>query len=453
MDRENLLIKKSIPGLLWIYARPSMFASLITGLYGIIDGIFVGQKMGPAGLAAITLAFPIISFLIAAGCLISIGTSILVNHSLANKRNHQAKNYIMVGLIVLFIVSFFFTLASFFTPQIMDILGKGSDNYVVDLSQSFVSIILLGSLIYMAPIFFTDLLKNLGKPREAMFGMILGTIINIFLDCIFIFKLDLELVGAAMATLTGQFFAFLFLYLFVRRFAVWKIKLKRIKRKFVSSLSILKTGFASFIIQLSTAFLLIIHNHLFLHYGNELYVSSFGIIGYALSAYWLIANGFVGGTQPILSHNYAKDINERVRKTLKLTFLFVISFSVVYSLMFYIFPEQIISIFSKHDHELFNITSQGFKLVMYALPFAGINVISAMYFQAIGKNRISIFLAASRVIFFMIPFIFLLPGLLGVKGVFLIVPLSEVLTSIISIIFIRYNLAHDVTYFTVNKNE
>lgn len=452
MYKENLLIKKKIHSLLWIYARPSMFTSLITGLYGIIDGIFIGQKIGPAGLAAITLAFPIISSLIAVGCLISIGTSILANRSLANKRNYQTKNYIMVGLLILFILGLIFTLSSFFTPQIMDILGKGSDNYIIDLSQSFVSIILLGSIIYMAPIFFADLLKNLGKPKEAMLGMILGTIINIILDFLFIFKLNLELVGAAIATLTGQFFAFLFLYLFVRRFSVWKIKLKRIKRMFVSSFGIIKTGLASFIIQISTAFLLVIHNRLFLHYGNELYVSIFGIIGYALSAYWLIVNGFVGGAQPILSHNYAKDINERVRKALKLTFLFVLSFSIIYSLVFYIFPNQIISIFSKHNIQLFNITNQAFKLVMYAFPFAGINVISVMYFQAIGKNRISIFLASSRIIFFMIPLILLLPGFLGVNGIFLIVPLSEVLTSIISIIFIRYNLANDITYFMVTKN-
>lgn len=453
MNRENILTKKSIPSLLWIYARPSMFASLITGLYGIIDGIFVGQKMGPAGLAAITLAFPIITFLIAVGSLISIGTSILVNQSLANKREYKAKNYILIGLRMFFIAGFILTILGFFTSQIMEILGKGTDKYVVDLSQSFLSIILFGSYIYIAPIFFTDLLKNLGKPKEAMTGMILGTLVNIFLDYILVFRLNLELVGAATATLTGQFVAFLFIFFFVRKFPIWKLKLKKIQHHISSTLNIIKTGFASFIIQLSTMALLLIHNRLFLYYGNELYVSGFGIIGYAFSAYWLIINGFVGGTQPILSHNYAKDINARVRKTLKLTFIFVMIFSITYSLMFYIFPDQIISIFSKHDIQLFNITKHGFKLVMYALPFAGINVVSAMYFQSIGKNKTSIFLAASRVIFFMIPFIFILPQYFGLSGIFLIVPLSEVFTSFISAIFIYHNLKYDVTYFTVQKNE
>ena len=452
MSSYTSLTQKSIPSLLWTYARPSMFASLITGLYGIVDGIFVGQKMGPPGLAAITLAFPIISFLIAIGCLFSIGTSIVVNHSLAGRNKHEAKRYIVVGLKMLLIAGLLTTLASFFTSEIMAFLGKGTDGYVVDLSQSFVSVILAGSLIYMAPIFFNDLLKNLGHPKLAMMGMILGTVVNIILDYIFIFILDLELVGAAVATLSGQFIAFLFIYFFIRKNHVFKLKLEKAGKNLSMAFKIIKTGCPSFVIQISTMALLLIHNRLFLHYGNELYVSAFGIIGYALSAYWLISNGFVGGTQPILSHNYIKNLNSRVRKTLKLTFIFVISFSLVYSLLFYIFPDQIIAIFSKHDIQLYNITKLGFKLVMYALPFAGINVISAMYFQSIGKNKTSIFLAVSRVVFFMIPLILILPKTLGVNGIFLIIPLSEVFTSVLSITFIYKNLTKDNSYFTVNHN-
>lgn len=301
----------------------------------------------------------------------------------------------------------------------------------------------------MAPIFFTDLLKNLGKPKEAMFGMILGTFINILLDYILIIRFDLELVGAAIATLSGQFCAFLFLYLFARKFPVWKLKLKKIKGSILAFFNIIKTGFTSFLMQLTTLLLLVVHNRLFLHFGNELYVSSFGIIGYAFSAYWLIVNGFVGGTQPILSHNYIKESNNRVRKTLKMTLLFVLIFSTIYSLLFYIFPEQITSIFSQHNSELFNITRTGFRLVMFALPFAGFNVVTTIYFQAIGKNKISIFLAVSRVIFFMIPFILLLPKLLGVNGIYLIIPLSEVFASVISLFFIRYNLKHDIKYIRI----
>ncbi len=440
MNINKHLEEKSISSLLWLYARPSMFASLITGLYGIIDGIFIGQKLGPAGIAAITLAFPIISLLIGLGLLLSIGTSILINKNLASGNHEMAKTYLFKGVNLFFLFAFIMTIGGFFAPQIMSLLGKGTNEYIVNLSQSFISVLLFGSVIYLAPIFLNDILKNLGKPREAMFAMIVGTFINLFLDYIFIFIFDLKLVGAALATLTGQLVAASIIFLFIKKNSIWKVKRNKYHIKFLSYLNIIKTGFTSFIIQVSTMLILIIHNRLFLQYGHELYVSSFGIIGYVLTAFWLLINGFVGGTQPIICFNHAVDLVHRVRKTIKISFIFIIVFSSLFSILFYIFPEQIISIFSQHNPQLFNITKRGFYLVMFALPFAGINILVAMYFQAIGKSKTSIFLAISRVVVFMVPLIFILPNLFGVNGIYLIVPLSEVGTSIVSIIFIRHNL-------------
>ena len=451
MKSNKHLQEKSIPALLWLYARPSMFASLITGLYGIIDGIFIGQKMGPAGIAAITLAFPITSLLIGLGVLLSIGTSILVNKNLASGNRELAKNYIFKGIHMFFTFAFFTTVGGFFAPEIMSFLGTASNKYIVDLSQSFVSILLFGSIIYLAPVFLNDLMKNLGKPREAMFAMIAGTITNIILDYVFIFIFDLELVGAALATLTGQLVATIIIVLTIRNHSIWAVKRDRFHSRYMSYLQIMKTGFTSFIIQISTMLLLLVHNRLFLHYGNELYVSSFGIIGYALTAFWLLINGFVGGSQPIISFNYAVELGSRVRKTLKISLIFIILFSTIYSLMFYIFPEQIISIFSQHDPALFNLTRRGFYLVMYALPFAGFNILVAMYYQSIGKSKTSIFLAISRVLFFMLPLILILPKVMGVNGIYLIVPLSEVGTSILSVIFLRYNLTRGKVYFMARR--
>ncbi len=456
MNIDKHLEEKSIPALLWLYARPSMFASLITGLYGIIDGIFIGQKLGPAGIAAITLAFPITSLLIGIGVLISIGTSILINKNIASGNHEMARTYIFKGINLFFLFSFITTIGAFFAPQIMSILGKGTNAYIVDLSQSFISVLLFGSVIYLAPIFLNDILKNLGKPREAMFAMIAGTITNIILDYIFIFIFNMELVGAAIATITGQLVASLVIFLFIRKHSIWKIKRNKYHLKYMSYLNIIKTGFTSFIIQVSTMLILVIHNRLFLQYGHELYVSSFGIIGYALTAFWLLINGFVSGSQPIISFNHAIASGHRVRKTVKISFVFIIGFSTFFSLLFYIFPEQIISIFSQHDPQLYNITKRGFYLVMYALPFAGINVLVAMYFQSIGKSKTSIFLAVSRVVFFMLPLILILPKMFGVNGIYLIVPFSEVGTAILSILFIKHNLDKGKVYLSsgrLNENK
>ena len=446
MQEENLLINKSVPGLLWIYARPAMLASLITGLYGIIDGIFIGQKMGSAGIAAITLAFPITTFLIGIGVLLGTGTSIPVSRYLALGRERHARGVIRRGLRLFFLFGALLSLGGFFSSTVMHLLGKGSDTNVVDLAQSFVSILLFGSLIYMAPIFFSELLKNLGKPKAAMIAMICGTVTTIVLDYLLIFLANLEMLGAALATISGQLVAFLLILFFIRSHPLWQVRTAEVKVRLRSYLEILRTGFTSFVIQLSTMALLLVHNRLFLHYGDETYVSSFGIIGYALTAYWLLINGFVGGTQPIVSYNFASSLLGRVRRVLKLNLIFILCFSVLYSLLFYLFPDVIISIFSGRDIGLMVITRRGFYLVMYALPFAGINILAAMYFQAIGKVRTSIFLVVSRVVFFMIPLILILPARLGVNGIYLIVPLSEVGTSLVSMGFLYYNLYRSRTY-------
>lgn len=452
MKNDKHLQEKSIPTLLWLYARPSMFVSLIAGLYGIVDGIFIGRRLGPEGLAAITLAFPITSLLIGIGVLLSIGTSIIINRTMAAGNRELAKSYIFKGIRLYFIVTFITTISAFFAPQIMHLLGTGTNEYIVELSRSFVSVLLFGSVIYMAPIFLNDLMKNLGKPKEAMFAMIAGTITNIILDYVFIFIFDLELVGAALATIVGQGVALILIIINIRNHSIWSVKRDKFNSRIRPYLQIIKTGFSSFIIQISTMILLLVHNRLFLFYGNELYVSSFGIIGYALTAFWLLINGFVGGSQPIISFNYAVELGHRVRKTLKISFMAILSFSIIYSILFYIFPEQIISIFSQHDVQLFNLTRRGFYLVMYALPFAGVNILVAMYFQSIGKSKTSIFLAVSRVIFFMLPLILFLPRVMGVDGIYLIVPLSEVGTSIVSIIFLRHNLTKGKIYLPTRRD-
>ena len=453
MADENILTSRSVPGLLWLYARPSMLVSLITGLYGIIDGIFIGQKMGAPGIAAITLAFPATTFLIGVGVLVGAGTAIPMSKNLALGRDAQARQLIGRGLRLYLFFGFVLTLAGFSSPWLMHLLGKGNDVTVVALAQSFVTVLLFGSLIYLAPIFFTELLKNLGKPRAAMASMIAGTLVTIALDYLLIFQADLKMIGAALATLAGQLTAFLLVLFFLRNHPVWKAVSAEGKAAFSSYAGILRAGLPSLVIQLSTMALLLVHNRLFLHYGNELYVSSFGIIGYGLTAYWLLVNGFVGGTQPILSYNHAAGLEARVRKVLKLTLAFVLLFSLSYSLLFYLFPDQIVAVFSGRDASLTEITRRGFFLVMYALPFAGINVLSSTYFQALGKVKSSLFLVLSRGVFFLVPLIFLLPRVFGVTGIYLIVPLSEVGTALLSASFLLAALRKSRRYLQPKRRD
>lgn len=444
MEKEKNLTK-----LLLYYAKPSIFSLLIAGLYGIIDGIFVGQKIGPKGLSAITLAYPITSFLIAIGVLIGVGAAVFISRNIASKNMAVAKSYLLKGLVLFVISSILLFTLSFFTSNIMYLLGKGTDADVVQMAETFVRVLLIGSPIYIAPIIFNDFLKNMGKPREAMISMLFGSITNIVLDFILIFVFDLRLLGAGIATVTGQFVAFLFMIYFSKTHPIWKIK-KKITKPLIGYFQIIHTGFTSFIIQITTMLLLIIHNQLFLHYGNELYVSSFGVIGYGITIFWMVTMGFAGGAQPIISYTFGANKIERTNKITKRGYLFTVGFSILYMLMFFIFPTQIASLFTQ-DQTLIAMTTKAIYLMMYALPFAAYNIFTATYFQSIGHTKKAVFLTAGRVVLFMLPFAIVLPQLLGVDGIYLIIPLSEIGTFFISLSMRLYHLKHITRYFTLNK--
>ena len=235
MIHEPMKNEKNLTKLLLYYAKPSIFSLLIAGLYGIIDGIFVGQKIGPKGLSAITLAYPITSFLIAIGVLIGVGTAVFISKNIASKNIPIAKSYLYKGLILFIVASIFLFSCSFFTSNIMVLLGKGTDAEVVLMAETFVRVLLIGSPIYIAPIIFNDLLKNMEKPREAMISMFFGSITNIVLDFLLVFVFDLRLLGAGIATVTGQLIAFLLMVYFSKNHIIWKIKKKKRNHSLVIS--------------------------------------------------------------------------------------------------------------------------------------------------------------------------------------------------------------------------
>ena len=194
--------------------------------------------------------------------------------------------------------------------------------------------------------------------------------------------------------------------------------------------------------------LLIIHNQLFLHYGNELYVSSFGVIGYGITVFWIVTMGFAGGAQPILSYNFSANLIDRTRKITKRGYCFTVGFAIIYMLFFYLFPTQIASLFT-HDPTLIEMTKKAIYLMMYALPFAAYNIFTATYFQSIGHTKKAICLTGGRVLLLMIPLAAILPNIFGVNGIYLIIPFSEIGAFFISVGVRLYHSKHIKRYFTL----
>ncbi|AMP20257.1 hypothetical protein AZF37_02880 [endosymbiont 'TC1' of Trimyema compressum] len=196
-------------------------------------------------------------------------------------------------------------------------------------------------------------------------------------------------------------------------------------------------------------FLLIIHNQLFLHYGNELYVSSFGVIRYGITVFRMITMGFAGGAQPILSYNFGANLIDRKNKIAKRGYYFTIGFAFIYMLIFYLFPAQIAKLFT-HDPNLIEMTKNAIYLMMYALPFAAYNIFTATYFQSIGHTKKAVFITSSRVLLFVLPLAAILPNVLGVNGIYLIIPFSEIGAFFISLGVRIYHLKHIKRYFTLS---
>ncbi|MEE1091279.1 MAG: MATE family efflux transporter [Paludibacteraceae bacterium] len=442
-----------IPKLLWYYSLPSLIGTLVNALYNIIDRIYIGQGVGALAISGLALTFPIMNLLGAFGMLVGHGAAARVSLLLGNN-NKQEANAILPN--TLFLSLFFYLIVSSLTFIFLEpiLYAFGASEQTLPYASEYLRIIIPGHIFTSLSYAYTNIMRASGHPMIAMNTLIMGALLNVLLDPIFIFWFNLGIKGAAYATVLSMFIscAWIMHYFFHKdntlsfrklTFNISQFSRQRLKDLRFSILnsqfSILSIGLSSFLLHTATSLVNVLMNHTLQNHGGDLAIGAFGIITSFTSLIVMSIVGMAQGMQPIVGYNYGAGHYDRVKTTLKYCVSIATIITTLGCITALIFPNYIARMFTT-DTNLVNITASGLSIYASTFFVVGFHIIVTNYFQSIGRAGISIFLSISRQILLLIPFILLFPPIWGLTGAWMAQPASNIISAIIAVIILSIHL-------------
>lgn len=431
---------EKISKLLFRFAVPAIFSSLVAELYNMVSTVFVGRYVGADAIGAITIAFPIQRLLTAMGLLIAAGASTYAARVIGERNYGELKKIILnsfiLTLISLILVS---TVIFIFRNPILHLLGASNATY--PLANKYVSIILIGGVFQGLAAVMCYIMLAFGQTKMTLYTNLIGVIINIIINYILVTEMSVGIEGSAIATIVSQVIAFGFAYFkFIKNNR--KLKVKLLDNFGLSSIhgdiltGIIVGGFSTFVIEISDAVVSAVLNNVLYAHGGDNAIIIVGIITKVSMFLFITMIGIACGMQPIVGYNFGAGNYKRVKQTLKFSLKAVAIVSTVFWAVFMCFSDAIIGFFLK-DATLLKQTVSGFKICVSMLPILGIYYVTIYYYQAIGEAKKSFLLSIYREIVIFIPLAILLIRIFGMKGVFIAYPITDVIVILTSIYFIR----------------
>ncbi len=430
--RETLLGQESIGKLLVRLSVPATIGMIVGALYNVVDTIFIGRGVGALAIGGLTIAFPIQIFMMGLALMIGLGSASVVSRNLGagNKERayHTAGNAMSISIVFGLLIMLF---GRIFLQPLIYLFGA-TDTLAV-YAREYMSVILLGSVFITFAMAVNNLARAEGNATIAMISMVLGTGMNIILDPIFIFGFKMGIRGAAIATVISQGLSFSFLIIyFMSGKSILKIRLKHFIPNFKLLVEVFTLGVPSFIRHLGSVVFMTVLNNTLKVYGGDMYIAAAGVMNRLLSFAMMPVFGLAQGFQPIAGFNYGAKNLSRVKQSLKISLLASVITGTFFFLIMMIFPGSLMKLFT-NDQTMIDIGKTALRIVVFALPAIGVQVIGATYFQAVGKAVPSLFLGMSRQVLFLIPLALLLPLLFGLNGVFLAFPSADIFATILTV--------------------
>lgn len=422
---------ESIRKLLMQYAGPAIIAMTASSLYNMVDSIFIGQGVGPLAISGLAITFPVMNLSAAFGAMVGVGASTLLSVKLGQKDYTTAQNILgnVITLNTIIGVIFGALMLAFIDPILYFF---GASDATIGYARDYMVIILLGNVITHMYLGLNAMLRSAGHPQKAMYATIGTVIINTILDPLFIYTFDMGIQGAAVATVLAQTLALCWqLKLFSNKNEMIHLRQGTfaLKKKIVSnSLSI---GMAPFLMNLCACFVVILINKGLQTHGGDLAIGAYGIANRVVFFFVMIVMGINQGMQPIAGYNYGARQFDRVNKVLRLTIYAATAVTTLAFLSGEFIPELLARAFTT-DNELIRQAANGMRYLVAIFPIVGFQMVTVNFFQSIGKAKISIFLSLTRQLIFLIPCLFILPNFLGQQGVWISMPLSDLLSSLVA---------------------
>ena len=396
------------------YAIPSAFSMFISALYTIIDGIFVGQGVGDAALAAVNIVLPFTVILVGMANMMAVGGGALVSKNIGAKEIDKAVNIFRQVCKFLLILSIVISIICvIFTNQIVKLLGATKN--LQGLAVDYLRFYALFSIPNLIGIVLNSFVRNDQKPKLAMVSIISGAITNIILDYVFIFKFGFGIKGAAIATGLGQIVTVsILLPHFIKKKGY--LSFGKVKLQIESIKEFLKIGFPSFFAQASFSVIVLLHNVIITKNIGEIGVSAYSIINYIGTNIYMVLFGLTLGAQPLISYNYGKRDDKKMLSFYKITCVSSTLFTCIAVSICYIFGRNLIQIFTS-DKEILELAYTGLRFASISYFFVGLNLNTITYYQAIEMPKYSNLICLFRSIIFLPIGLILLSNIFGVNGV------------------------------------
>ncbi|MBA7559244.1 MATE family efflux transporter [Candidatus Atribacteria bacterium 1244-E10-H5-B2] len=422
--------EERISKLLVNLSLPATIGMMVTALYNLVDTIFVGRGVGAIAIGGLTIAFPIQMVIMAFAQMIGIGAASAISRSLGAKDIEKA-DYVAGNsfLCVIVLSSTIAAIGLIFTEPMLRLFG--STETILPYAKDYITIILWGSIFFSFAMSSNNLIRAEGNAKVAMATMLIGAILNMILDPIFIFILKMGIKGAALATIISQFISFLYIlkYLYSGKSSL-KIKLHHLRPRMYIITEIFTVGFAAFARMVTGSIVAIIVNN-----------SIIGILHRVIMFLFMPLFGVVQGMQPIVGFNYGAKKFDRVKEAIKLSLIITTVIATFGWLIAELFPFAIISVFTRNA-EIIEKGSTIMRIILSMIPVIGIQIVGAALFQSLGKAFPSLILSLLRQVLLFIPLVIILPRVLGLGllGIWIAYPAADILSVILTTLFLRSEL-------------
>lgn len=429
-DKKAFLGTEPIGKLLFKLAVPTVIAQLINMLYNIIDRIYIGHMPGDGSLAltGVGVCMPIIMIVSAFAALVSSGgaprASIYMGKNDMNSAEKTLGNCFSLQIVVSAILT---AILLIWNRELL--LAFGASENTIAYAVDYMNVYAIGTIFVQLTLGMNSFITAQGFTKISMISVVIGAVINIILDPIFIFAFDMGVKGAALATIISQAVS----CVWVLRFLCSKNSLLRLKKQhlrldFKVILPCIALGTAAFVMQASESVISVCFNSSLLRYGGDIAVGAMTILTSVMQFAMLPLQGIAQGAQPITSYNYGAKNADRVRKTFRMLLITCLTYSVLLWAAIMLAPELFVKIFTP-DAALTAFTAPALRIYFGGMFLFGIQIACQMTFTSLGKAASSIVVAVVRKFVLLIPLIYIVPHLVSdpTMGVYLAEPIADVI--------------------------
>ena len=437
MSRTTELGIAPVNKLLFQYAMPAIIAMTATSLYNIVDSIYIGHGCGALAFGALTVAKPFMDICAAFGSLVGVGASSLLAIYLGEK-DYDKANRVLGNVIVMNVIlsAIVMAVGLVWLDPILYAFGASADTIVY--AHEYMEIILYGNILTHVYFGLNAMLRSAGHPRFSMTATIVAVIVNIILDPLFIFGMEMGVRGAALATVISQGIAVVWQFTkFMNknelvRFhrGIWRLNKEITFRA-------LAIGMSPFLYNIAHCFVVIIINNQLKHFGGDMAIASYGVINRLTFVFAMMVMGLNQGMQPIAGYNYGAKKYDRMLQSFYLTALYATG---VMGIVFFLgecCPEIVTRMFT-HDPVLVAQTIKPMRIICSSMLIIGFQMVTGNLFTSIGKAGKAIFLSLTRQVLYLIPLVLWMPTLFmdPIDGVWWAIPASDTLSAITAIIIL-----------------